>query len=34
MVIVCEEACFKYVRLACENYLHRHPEYADTVEIC
>ncbi|MGM3174136.1 ribonuclease toxin immunity protein CdiI [Dickeya lacustris] len=25
-VIVSEETCFKYVRLACEKYLQKHPE--------
>ncbi|MBP2851617.1 ribonuclease toxin immunity protein CdiI [Dickeya oryzae] len=25
-IIVSEETCFKYVRLACEKYLQKHPE--------
>ncbi|AHK18717.1 hypothetical protein BF17_04735 [Yersinia similis] len=31
IVIVNEETCFKYVRLSCEKYLHRHPEDTDKV---
>ncbi|MFP3523291.1 ribonuclease toxin immunity protein CdiI [Pantoea sp. SIMBA_072] len=30
-VIVSEETCYQYVRLACEKYLHLHPEYTDKV---
>ncbi|MBK5073445.1 ribonuclease toxin immunity protein CdiI [Budviciaceae bacterium CWB-B4] len=31
IVIVSEEVCFKYVRLACEKYLQLHPEDTDKV---
>ncbi|MFD0706889.1 hypothetical protein C6H64_23915 [Photorhabdus luminescens] len=30
-VIVSEETCYKYVRLACEKYLYRHPEDKDKI---
>ncbi|PQQ22258.1 ribonuclease toxin immunity protein CdiI [Photorhabdus hindustanensis] len=30
-VIVSEEICYKYVRLACEKYLYRHPEDKDKI---
>ncbi|WP_127960432.1 ribonuclease toxin immunity protein CdiI [Serratia microhaemolytica] len=30
-IIVSEETCYQYVRLACEKYLQLHPEDTDTV---
>ncbi|HFO3598946.1 TPA: ribonuclease toxin immunity protein CdiI, partial [Escherichia coli] len=31
IVIVSEETCFEYVRLACEKYLQLHPEDTEKV---